>query len=136
MVCKTLFYLFWIQNLLVKFPRGAVHKWRLQDFANFLTPSPLRLHSNCDIISKYLSDPLPPYFCRRHLWMPPKWKTIKGFFWQFVFKTNPITQQSNVFILIGFSFWFQPFWYELSSLWVFLEIFLALELNYFEFKKG
>ena len=34
------------------FGLGAVHKWRLQDFANFLTPSPLCLHSNSDIISK------------------------------------------------------------------------------------
>ena len=48
-----------------------IHKYRLQDFGTFLTPSPLRLHSNSDIISKYISAPFPPYFCRRHLWMPP-----------------------------------------------------------------
>ena len=42
-------------------------------------------------------------------WNSQKWKTIKGFFLQFVFKTKPITQQSNIFILSGSSFWFQPF---------------------------
>ena len=42
-------------------------------------------------------------------WNSQKWKTIKGFFLQFIFKTKPIAQQSNIFILSGSSFWFQPF---------------------------
>ena len=30
-------------------------------------------------------------------WNSPKWKTMKGFLFQFVFKTRPITQQSNTY---------------------------------------